>query len=153
MDSAKNIVSSAIEKIKGFFNFEWSLPHLKLPHFSISGSFSLNPPSVPTFGIDWYAKGGILTQPTLFDYDPSTGRAKVGGEAGAEAVAPIDVLQGYVAEAVASQNQALVEALETLIEAIENLDNDLVKKMMTALENMKFNINNREFARLVKVVD
>lgn len=153
MDSAKNIVSSAIEKIKGFFNFEWSLPHLKLPHFSISGSFSLNPPSVPTFGIDWYAKGGILTQPTLFDYDPSTGRAKVGGEAGAEAVAPIDVLQGYVAEAVASQNQALVEALETLIETIENLDNDLVKKMMTALENMKFNINNREFARLVKVVD
>ncbi len=153
MDSAKNIVSSAIEKIKGFFNFEWSLPHLKLPHFSISGEFSLNPPSVPSFGIDWYAKGGILTQPTLFDYNPATGRAKVGGEAGAEAVAPIDVLQGYIAQAVASQNAQLVAILEELLEALQNMDNDLVQKMVQALEKMHFDINNREFARLVKVVN
>ncbi len=152
MEGAKNIVSSAIEKIKGFFNFEWSLPHLKLPHFSISGEFSLNPPSVPSFGIDWYAKGGVLTQPTLFDYDPSTGRAKVGGEAGAEAVAPIDVLQGYVSEAVASQNYALVEILQELVEAVRDMDKDLVKKFVEALEKMHFDINNREFARLVKAV-
>ena len=153
MEGAKNVVSNAIEKIKGFFNFEWSLPKLKLPHFTISGSFSLNPPSVPSFGIEWYKKGGILTEPTLFDYNPATGQAKVGGEAGAEAVAPIDVLQGYVAEAVASQNYVLVEALQTLIDAIENLDNDLVKKMVEALEKMQFTINNREFARLVKAVN
>ena len=91
MNGAANVVSGAINRIKGFFNFSWSLPHLAMPHPYISGSFSLNPPSVPSFGINWYAKGGILTEPTLFSLNPKTGRASVGGEAGDEAVAPIDL--------------------------------------------------------------
>lgn len=114
LNGASNIVKGAIDKIKGFFNFSWSLPKLKMPHPKISGSFSLNPPSVPHFSIDWYAKGGILTEPTIFDYNEATNTAKVGGEAGAEAIAPIDVLQGYVTQAVMGQNNIIVQALEDL---------------------------------------
>ncbi len=100
INAAKDAVQQAIEAIKGFFDFEWSLPHLKLPHISISGSFSLNPPSAPKFGIEWYRKGGILNDPTIFGLNPFTGNAMVGGEAGAEAIAPIDTLKKYVTEAV-----------------------------------------------------
>lgn len=113
-DNVKNVVHNAIETVKSKFNFTWSLPKLKLPHPKITGKFSLNPPSVPKFSIEWYKEGGILTKPTIFDYNPATGKAKVGGEAGAEAVAPIDVLQGYVAEAVASQNGGLIQVIEQM---------------------------------------
>lgn len=90
INAAKNAVSNAINAIKGFFNFSWSLPKLKLPHISISGSFSLTPPSVPHFGIEWYAEGGILTQPTIFG--ASGNNLLAGGEAGAEAVVPLATL-------------------------------------------------------------
>lgn len=88
--AAKDKVSEMIDKIKEKFNFSWSLPHLKLPHFSFNGEFKLNPPSVPTFNVDWYANGGIMTKPTLFGMNGS--RAMVGGEAGAEAILPLDTL-------------------------------------------------------------
>lgn len=90
MDAAKNAVGNAIQALKDKFNFSWSLPKLKLPHISISGSWSFNPPSVPKFGISWYKDGGILTQPTIFGATGSTLLA--GGEAGHEAVLPLAVL-------------------------------------------------------------
>ena len=87
INGAKNIVGNAIDAIKGFFKFEWSLPKLKLPHISITGSFSLVPPSVPKFGIEWYAEGGVFDSPTLFNYGGGIGGL---GEAGAEAVVPLE---------------------------------------------------------------
>jgi len=92
MNAAKDAVSNAMNAIKGLFSGELKFPHIKMPHFSISGEFSLKPPSVPHLSVDWYANGGIMTQPTLFDYNPMTGAAKVGGEAGNEAILP---LQGF----------------------------------------------------------
>lgn len=90
MEAAKNAVGNAISALKSKFNFSWSLPSLKLPHISISGSFSINPPSVPHFGISWYKEGGILTRPTIFGAAGNTLLA--GGEAGAEAVVPLATL-------------------------------------------------------------
>lgn len=80
INGAKDAVKSAIDKMKSFFNFSWSLPPLKLPHISISGSFSLSPPSVPKFGISWYEQGGLFNKPSVIGV----------GENGAEAVMPLE---------------------------------------------------------------
>lgn len=80
IQNARDTVRKVIDSIKGFFNFSWSLPHLKLPHLSISGSFSIAPPSVPHFGIDWYAKGGVFNGPSVIGV----------GEAGPEGVVPFN---------------------------------------------------------------
>jgi phage-related minor tail protein len=68
-EGIKNTIGGAIDRIRGLFNFEWHFPQLKLPHFSISGSFSLSPPSVPHLNVDWYRKaynnGVMFTQPTV----------------------------------------------------------------------------------------
>lgn len=90
MAAARDAVGNAISALKSKFNFSWSLPHLKLPHVSISGSFSINPPSVPHFGISWYKDGGILTRPTIFG--AAGNNLLAGGEAGAEAVVPLATL-------------------------------------------------------------
>lgn len=79
IDGAKDLVKKGIQKIKDFFNFDWKLPKLKLPHFKVKGSFSLNPPKVPSFGVDWYAKGGVFEKPSVIGV----------GEAGTEAVMPL----------------------------------------------------------------
>lgn len=96
LNAAKNTVTSVISKIKSAFKFSWSLPKLKLPHFSVSGKFGLNPPSVPSFGIKWYKKAMnnpvLLDKPTLFG----------AGEAGPEVVAGAEKLKSMIAGAVQS---------------------------------------------------
>lgn len=100
----KDFVGGVVDWLKGIFNFKWELPKLKLPHFSIKGEFSLNPPSVPTLGIDWYRKamtdGMILTSPTIFG--AAGGHLLGGGEAGPEAVVGVDSLKQMVTEAAAA---------------------------------------------------
>ncbi len=115
-DSCTSIVSKAIDKLKSFLKFEWSLPKLKLPHFTISGSFSLNPLSVPKFGISWYKAamedGMILNSPTIFGYNAATGQFLAGGEAGSETVVGTKSLLKMIKSAVAGSNSVVLNSIE-----------------------------------------
>jgi uncharacterized protein YjbJ (UPF0337 family) len=91
INAAKDAVKNAIDRMKSFFNFSWSLPKLKLPHFSVSGKFSLNPPSVPKFGISWYSKGAIFKRPTVLG-GMGVGDKHNGIGSNAEAILPINQL-------------------------------------------------------------
>ena len=153
IEAAKDVVRQGIEKLKSLFKFEWNLPKIKLPHFSISGKFSLDPPSIPSFGIEWYKKGAILTNPTAFGINPFTGATMVGGEAGAEAIAPIGTLQNYVRDAVSEQNEALLEILNAILKIVASINDDLAESIYQALLGLQFKISDREFARLVKAVN
>lgn len=103
IDGAKNAVGNAINAIKGFFNFQFRWPHIPLPHFSISGS--MNPldwftQGLPKIGVQWYAKGGIMTKPTIFGQNGNN--LMVGGEAGNEAILPLNKQTlGMIGQAIA----------------------------------------------------
>ena len=117
INAAKDAVSRGINAIKGLFNFKISWPHIPLPHFRVSGS--ANPldwlkGKLPSIGIDWYAKGGILTRPTVFGMNGNN--LMVGGEAGKEAVAPLSDLMAYVRQAVKEElnSDALIQIINLL---------------------------------------
>lgn len=114
LDSAKKIVSDAIDKIKGFFDFSWELPKLKLPHFSISGEFSLMPPSMPKISVDWYKKaynnGVMFNSPTVLP--TAAGMKGFGDGAGAEIVIGANNLMGMVQDAAGSD--ALARKVDAL---------------------------------------
>ena len=103
-----NFVSGIVNKLKGVFNFKWSLPKIKLPHFSVSGKFSLNPPSIPHFSVSWYKKamegGMILKDATIFGQ--SNGTFLGGGEAGPEAVVGVSSLSSMIKDAVRDASSA-----------------------------------------------
>lgn len=158
-DGCKNIVGNAIGHIKSLMNFSWSLPSLKLPHFSISGKFSLHPPSVPKLGIEWYKKamddGMIMNQPTIFGYNAKSNQFLAGGEAGSETVVGTQNLMEMIQEAVnnAGSGNGDSEATRALLEAIFNWmrNGGLYKLLIDVLTNgVEFEFDNREIARLVK---
>lgn len=140
IDSAKSTVSSVLDSIKGLFDFEFKWPKLPMPHFSVTGS--INPldwfdQGVPKLSVEWYAKGGILENPTLFGMQ--NGKLLGGGEAGAEAVAPIDVLLGYVREAVSD----VMSAMTFNVDAFSNVD-----KLETYL-----NSSSNDMGRLIDAIE
>lgn len=104
IESAIGVISGIVERIKGLFNFklkfpEISIPHIPLPHFKISGSFNPLKGQIPSLGIDWFANGGILTKPTIFG--ANGGNLMAGGEAGNEAVLPLnDRTLGAIGEGI-----------------------------------------------------
>ena len=115
-ENVKNTVKNAIEKIKSYFNFNWSLPELKMPHFNISGSFKLNPPSVPHFSVEWYRKAMdqayILKGASIFG--EMNGKMLGGGEAGSEIVAGTQYMMDLIRDATAQSNYSVAEAVGSL---------------------------------------
>lgn len=155
IEKARDIVKGVVDKIKGFFKFNVSLPKIKLPHFSIKPSGwqigDLLKGSIPKLGIEWYAKGAILKKPTIFGTNGNN--VMVGGEAGAEAIAPISELLKYVKLGVdESLRSALFDSLtnftntkvqtrNTTIYGINELTNLLKIYMPEIINNMGYDIN------------
>ena len=130
---AKNTVFDLIEKIKEKFNFQWSLPHLKLPHPTISGEFSLSPPSVPSFSIEWYKKAMdsamVMDTPTIFGYNARTNQLLAGGEAGREVVSGEDHLVSLIGSVVREQYGQLGSQVDRLTSVVQQYFPQVVGQM------------------------
>ena len=127
---------------------------IKTPHFQTSGEFSLSPLKVPSISVDWYAKGGILNRPTAFDI--SGNRVKVGGEAGPEAVLPIELLKKYIREENNANNSVLAMMIKEAVSELNLIaENNIYigdKKFFDVITNMVIrkissNVNDRNFAK------
>lgn len=138
IDGAREKVREGIDKIKSFFNFSWSLPKLKLPHFSIDGKFSLNPPSVPKFGISWYAKGALFTKPTII---PANGF----GEAGNEYALPLN------RTSLTPLANMIGEMVNQKLNAANMVDYDKIEKIIGKYSKKEYvwKANRRELLRLI----
>lgn len=118
--SVRDKLGSIVENVKGFFNFNWKFPDIKLPHFSVTWDSSgllgqaaqaLGLQGIPKIGVQWYKDGGVMMKPTAFAFNPMTGSIHAGGEAGPEAIAPVTVLQDYIRSAVSESNGELAVIL------------------------------------------
>lgn len=141
IEAAKNTVKKAIDSVVGFFSgMKISFPKIKLPHFSIKGSFSLMPPSVPRLSIDWYKEGGIMTKPTVFGLNGSSLLA--GGEAGAEAILPLKGFYSHL-DKLFSERLGSTETMEKYLAIIaenstQNIyldDGTLVGKLLPSIDS------------------
>lgn len=136
IEAAKEKVRSVIDAIKGFFDFSFSWPKISMPKFSITPAGwkvgDLLKGSIPKLGITWNAEGGILTKPTIFGMNGNNFLG--GGEAGAEAILPIDKLEGYVVNAI--QKTVNTVNLNALADAIEDLANRPVSMSVNGREFM-----------------
>lgn len=140
IDNAKEKVKAAIDAIKGFFSgLKLELPHIKLPHFSISGKLSLSPPSVPHINIDWYKEGGIMAGPTIFGMNGSSLMA--GGEAGKEAILPLTEFYTKLESILSSRlNTGTIEKYLAVIAANSGKgiyldDGTLVGRLLPAIDS------------------
>lgn len=130
VEAAKSKIKGIIDAIKGFFsNISLKLPKISmpaLPHFKLSGSFSLKPPSVPKLGVEWYADGGIMEKAMAFGMNGNN--VMVGGEAGREAILPLNRENlagiGYGIASTMDYSQELVIAkLDELVDRLEAMFN------------------------------
>lgn len=147
IQAAKNAVHNAIEAIKAKFNFTWSLPSLKLPHITISGKFSISPPSVPKFGISWYAKAMttpmLLRSPTIFG--AAGGNLLGGGEAGDEVVSGAKTLMGMIRGAVGGELSGSTSALEAKL--------DRLIALLARMTGVTINVNGTDYRSKMELAE
>ena len=144
MEAAQSAVSGAIEKIKGFFNFSWSLPHLKMPHPRVSGSFSLNPPSVPHFSIDWYKTGAIMGSPMIFGMNGNTLLAGGEPETGGEAILPLAPFYTKLNDILDRKLSAIQQVQNVYVENHTYIDGDEVSSRTVTKVDAKMVKNRRK---------
>ena len=153
--SAYNTVSGVVESIKGLFNFSWSLPKPSIPHFVVSGGKApwgfMGKGSLPYVGIEWYAKGGIMDDPTMFGFNALSGKAMVGGEAGPEAIAPLNKLEEYYKRWSNEGNVELIRLMKELVSKLPDKQ-ELKNLMVQALLDGSFSVvlEGREVGRIVR---
>lgn len=128
----KEKVSNGLSGVKNFFSNlslpEIRIPHIKLPHFSISGEFSLKPPSIPRIGVSWYHTGGIFTQPTILG-GIGVGDAYKGTGSNAEAVIPLDSMYKNVRSIV--REEQTTQPIYVVVNVANNMDNKAIGKAVT----------------------
>lgn len=157
MSAAANFVKAIISKIKGFFNFKISWPHIPLPHFNIKPNGwnvgDLLKGKIPSLGIKWYAQAMdnpmILDAPTIFGM--SNGQMLGAGEAGAEVVAGRDTLMKMINQASNNRADEILDALHRIIALLSDEDrmHDIIVK---ALNDGSFVVmlDGREVGRIVR---
>lgn len=138
INAAKDAVSNAIEKMKGFLNITLPFPKIKLPHFSITGSFSLAPPSVPKLSVNWYSKGAIFKRPTVMG-GVGVGDAHNGIGSNMEAVLPINKLPELLG--LDKQNNSGNLSLN-----IENFNNNREQDIKELVEEIAFYLRRKNIA-------
>lgn len=111
----KEIIGGAIDKIKGFFKFDWEFPKLKMPHFKLEGKFSLMPPSVPKLGVDWYSSGAIFTKKTILPGGIGVGDANKGQGNNAEGIFPLDKLENWIKSIADRPIKIYIDGKETMM--------------------------------------
>lgn len=148
IESAKETISGIVSDIKGFFeNMKLKIPKIempKLPKFTLTGKFSLMPPSVPKVGVNWNAMGGIFKNPTIFN-TANAGLQGV-GEAGAEAIIPLNSkVLGGIGEGIANTMPGNKDMIRLLSE-----QNRILMQLLQKDTNLY--VDNRQLATIQEPV-
>ncbi|KGB50914.1 hypothetical protein LH61_05300 [Leuconostoc mesenteroides P45] len=137
IQAAHNVISGIVSRIKGLFNFRLrfpsiDIPHIPLPHFSLSGSFNPLKGKIPHIGVDWYAKGGVFTKPTLF---ANNGGFSGVGEAGPEAALPLNAKTlGGIGKGIAEATGGLGgETINVTVQVLADTSAQTIKKLTEAV--------------------